>query len=47
MDVTSETKLNQQQTFTYKSFAGSSGLADGSSPSDFTCDLNKNHGERT
>ncbi|XP_070758985.1 glutathione hydrolase 7-like [Enoplosus armatus] len=43
MDVSPETKLNQQLTFSYKSFAGSSQLADGSSPSDFTCDLNKNH----
>ncbi|XP_051271044.1 glutathione hydrolase 7-like [Dicentrarchus labrax] len=35
MDVSPETKLNQQLTFSYKSFAGSS-------PTDFNCGLNKN-----
>ncbi|XP_073324993.1 glutathione hydrolase 7-like isoform X2 [Pagrus major] len=43
MDVSPETKLNQQFTRGYKSFAGSTQLADGSSPSDFTWDLNKNY----
>ncbi|XP_044076092.1 glutathione hydrolase 7-like isoform X2 [Siniperca chuatsi] len=43
MEVSPETKLNQQLTFSYKSFAGSFQLTDGSSPSDFTCDLNKKH----
>ncbi|KAM9362194.1 glutathione hydrolase 7-like [Symphorus nematophorus] len=47
MDVSPETKLNQQPRLSYSSFAGSSQSADGSSPSDFTCDLNKNHGERS
>ena len=46
MNVSPETKLNQQFTRGYKSCAGSTQLPDGSSPSDFTCDLNKNHGER-
>ncbi|XP_041802153.1 glutathione hydrolase 7-like [Chelmon rostratus] len=43
MDDSSETKLNQQLTFSYKSFAVSPQFADGSSSSDFTCDFNKNH----
>nr|XP_019942009.1 PREDICTED: gamma-glutamyltransferase 7-like [Paralichthys olivaceus] len=43
MDVSPETKLNKQITTSYSSFAGSCQLADGSSPRDFTCDLNKNH----
>ncbi|XP_035858404.1 glutathione hydrolase 7-like [Sander lucioperca] len=42
MDVTLETKLNRPLTFSYKSIARSSQLADGSSPRDFTCDWNKN-----
>ncbi|XP_038551925.1 glutathione hydrolase 7-like isoform X3 [Micropterus salmoides] len=41
MDVSPETKLIQQLTFSYKSFARSSELTDGSSPSDSSCDLNK------
>ncbi|XP_059184355.1 glutathione hydrolase 7-like isoform X1 [Centropristis striata] len=41
MDVSPETKLNKQSTFSYNSFSGSSRLTDGSS--DFTCDLNENH----
>ncbi|XP_033483531.1 glutathione hydrolase 7-like [Epinephelus lanceolatus] len=43
MDVSPGTKLNKQFPPGYNSFAGSLQLADGSSPSDFTCDLNKNH----
>ncbi|XP_078105708.1 glutathione hydrolase 7-like [Sander vitreus] len=43
MDVTLETKLNRPLTFSYKSFACSSQVADGSSPRDFTCDWNKNY----
>lgn len=46
MDVSSKTKLKQQLKFSYKSFPGSSQFADGSSPSGFTCGLNRNHGER-
>lgn len=46
MDVSSKTKLNQQLAFSYKSFAGSSQLADDSSPSGFTCGLDRNYGER-
>lgn len=44
MDVSPETKLNNQSACSYKSFAGSTQLSDGLSPRDFTCDLNKNHG---
>ncbi|XP_071350806.1 glutathione hydrolase 7-like isoform X4 [Trachinotus anak] len=43
MDVSPETKINKQSTSSYKSFADSFQLADGSSPSDFPCELNKNH----
>ncbi|XP_030274967.1 glutathione hydrolase 7-like isoform X1 [Sparus aurata] len=43
MNVSSETKLNQHFTGGYKSCAGSTQFPDGSSQSDFTCDLNKNH----
>ncbi|XP_042356737.1 glutathione hydrolase 7-like [Plectropomus leopardus] len=42
MDVSPETKLNKQLPSSYNSFAGSSQLADSSSPN-FTCDLNENH----
>ncbi|XP_044206210.1 glutathione hydrolase 7-like [Thunnus albacares] len=45
MEVSPETKLNKQSTFSYKSFGDSSQSADGSSPSDFTCDSNKKHVE--
>lgn len=45
MNISPETKLNNQSTHSYKSFAASSQLADGSPPTDFTCDLNKNYGE--
>ncbi|XP_040890523.1 glutathione hydrolase 7-like [Toxotes jaculatrix] len=43
MDVSPETKLYKQSTCSYKSFAGLSQSADGSSPCDFTCDLNEKH----
>ncbi|XP_070708475.1 glutathione hydrolase 7-like [Pempheris klunzingeri] len=42
MDVSPESKLNQQLKSGYESFAGSSQVADGSSTSDSTCDLNGN-----
>ncbi|XP_032369017.1 glutathione hydrolase 7 [Etheostoma spectabile] len=42
MDVTLELKPIKPLTFSYKSFARSSQLDDGSSPRDFTCDWNKN-----
>lgn len=47
MNISPETKLNNQSACSYKSVAASVELADGSSPSDFTCDLNKNYGEST
>ncbi|CAK6958369.1 glutathione hydrolase 7-like [Scomber scombrus] len=48
MEVSSDTKLNKQLTLkSYKSFGGSSQSADGLSPSDFTCESNKKHGEDT
>lgn len=46
MDVSSKTRLKQQLKFSYESFPGSSQFADGSSPSGFTCGLDRNHGER-
>ncbi|XP_068450510.1 glutathione hydrolase 7-like isoform X3 [Clinocottus analis] len=41
MELSPETQLNKQFSFSYSSFNGSSHLPDGSS--DFTCDLIKNH----
>lgn len=45
MEASPETKLNKQSTLGYRSFGSSNQLADGSSLSDLTCDLTKNHGE--
>nr|XP_004571956.1 glutathione hydrolase 7 [Maylandia zebra] len=43
MEASPKTKLNKQSTLGYKSFGSSNQLADGSSPSDLTCDLTKNY----
>lgn len=45
MEASPKTKLNKQSILGYKSFGSSNQLADGSSPSDLTCDLTKNYGE--
>lgn len=47
MNLSPETKLNNQSVHSYKSFPASSLLTGVSSPSDIICDVNENHGEIT
>lgn len=46
MEVSAGTKLKQEFSSNYKSFENPSELSDDGSTNGFTCDLNKNRGER-